>query len=48
VIASFVPLRWLKGYQPKWLTGDLVAGVTLAVYAVPVSLAYAGLAGLLP
>jgi len=48
VIASFVPLRWLKGYQPKWLTGDLVAGVTLAAYAVPVSLAYAGLAGLPP
>jgi high affinity sulfate transporter 1 len=44
----FVPARWLKGYQPKWLTGDLVAGVTLAAYAVPVSLAYAGLAGLPP
>jgi SulP family sulfate permease len=48
VTASFAPLRWLKGYQPKWLTGDLVAGVTLAAYAVPVSLAYAGLAGLPP
>src|SRR6185369_9083203 len=48
VIASFAPLRWLEGYQPKWLTGDLVAGVTLAAYAIPVSLAYAGLAGLPP
>ena len=48
MIASFAPLRWLKGYQPRWLTGDLVAGVTLAAYAVPVSLAYAGLAGLPP
>jgi MFS superfamily sulfate permease-like transporter len=48
VIASFAPMRWLKGYQPKWLSGDLVAGVTLAAYAVPVSLAYAGLAGLPP
>src|SRR6185369_3387737 len=48
VIASFAPLRWLEGYQPRWLMGDLVAGVTLAAYAVPVSLAYAGLAGLPP
>src|SRR5499427_11057804 len=44
----FMPARWLKGYQARWLTGDLVAGVTLAAYAVPVSLAYAGLAGLPP
>ncbi len=28
------------------MRGDLVAGVTLAAYAIPVSLAYAGLAGL--
>jgi high affinity sulfate transporter 1 len=30
------------------LPGDVVAGVTLAAYAIPVSLAYAGLAGLPP
>jgi high affinity sulfate transporter 1 len=30
------------------LRGDVVAGVTLAAYAIPVSLAYAGLAGLPP
>jgi MFS superfamily sulfate permease-like transporter len=30
------------------LRGDIVAGVTLAAYAIPVSLAYAGLAGLPP
>jgi high affinity sulfate transporter 1 len=41
-------LRWLRGYRPQWLTGDLVAGVTLAAYAIPVSLAYATLAGLPP
>jgi MFS superfamily sulfate permease-like transporter len=35
-------------YRAAWLGGDLVAGVTLAAYAVPVSLAYAGLAGLSP
>src|SRR5215472_4916668 len=42
------PLTWLAHYQPVWLTGDFVAGVTLAAYAIPVSLAYAGLAGLPP
>ena len=40
--------RWLAEYQTGWLTGDIVAGVTLAAYAIPVSLAYAGLAGLPP
>ena len=40
--------RWLAEYRTGWLSGDLVAGVTLAAYAIPVSLAYAGLAGLPP
>lgn len=42
------PVRWLGGYQAAWLPGDVVAGVTLAAYAIPVSLAYASLAGLPP
>jgi len=42
------PGRWLAQYQAAWLPGDLVAGVTLAAYAIPVSLAYATLAGLPP
>ena len=37
---------WLPGYQRSWLHADLVAGLTLAAYAVPVALAYASLAGL--
>src|SRR6516165_5137961 len=41
-------LTWLAHYQPVWLTGDFVAGVTLAAYAIPVALAYATLAGLPP
>src|SRR5262249_46014123 len=41
-------MRWLSGYQRRWLTSDLTAGVTLAAYAVPVSMAYASLAGLPP
>ncbi len=36
------------GYPLGWLRFDLVADVTLAAYAVPVSLAYATLAGLPP
>src|SRR5690242_17032251 len=42
------PVRWLGAYRVAWLPGDLAAGVTLAAYAIPVSLAYAGLAGLPP
>ena len=41
-------LAWLAHYQAGWLTGDFVAGVTLAAYAIPVALAYATLAGLPP
>ena len=44
----FPPASWLAGYRAAWLPGDIVAGVTLAAYAIPVSLAYAGLAGLPP
>jgi high affinity sulfate transporter 1 len=42
------PLNWLAEYQFSWLTSDVVAGVTLAAYAIPVALAYATLAGLPP
>jgi len=44
----FPPAQWLAGYPPKWLGPDLLAGFTLAAYALPVSLAYAALAGLPP
>src|SRR4030095_1700137 len=48
-IASIFPTaRWLRGYQAGWLRHDAVAGVTLAAYAIPVSMAYASLAGLPP
>src|SRR5262252_4202490 len=40
--------RWLAGYRIDLLPVDAVAGVTLAAYAIPVSLAYASLAGLPP
>jgi len=44
----FPPFRWLAKYEAAWLPFDVVAGVTLAAYAIPVSLAYATLAGLPP
>src|ERR1700722_717603 len=44
----FPPLTWLAEYKPSWLRHDAIAGVTLAAYAIPVSLAYATLAGLPP
>src|SRR5215475_11359048 len=42
------PAPWLAGYRAGFLQYDMVAGVTLAAYAIPVSLAYATLAGLPP
>src|SRR3954452_19118826 len=44
----FPPSGWLAAYRGEWLPSDAVAGVTLAAYAMPVSLACAGLAGLPP
>lgn len=39
---------WLPRYQIAWLLPDVVAGLTLAAYAIPVAMAYAMLAGLSP
>ena len=47
-LAWFPPAQWLREYRPEFLGRDIVAGVTLAAYAIPVSLAYATLAGLPP
>ena len=44
----FPPLQWIKGYSFKQLGSDAGAGITLAAYAIPVSMAYATLAGLPP
>ena len=46
--AVFPPAQWLPTYRPQWLAQDAIAGVTLAAYGIPVSLAYASLAGLPP
>lgn len=42
------PIEWLKSYTLKLLGVDAIAGITLSAYAIPVSLAYATLAGLPP
>ena len=44
--STFPILRWLPAYEARWVQSDFIAGVTLAAYAIPVSLAYAALAGL--
>src|SRR6476660_5719729 len=44
-LLCFPPARWLADYRAAWLRGNLAAGVALAAYAIPVSLAYAELAG---
>lgn len=42
----FPPLQWIKNYSPSYLRSDIFAGITLAAYGIPVSMAYATLAGL--
>jgi len=42
------PLQWLPSYDFKTFGSDAVAGIMLTAYAIPVSLAYATLAGLPP
>jgi sulfate permease, SulP family len=41
-------IKWLSEYSLKLFGSDTVSGLTLAAYAIPVSLAYATLAGLPP
>jgi high affinity sulfate transporter 1 len=48
-LTRLVPIiAWLPEYRPAWLLPDLVAGLTLAAYAIPVAMAYSSLAGLAP
>jgi sulfate permease, SulP family len=44
----FPPAQWLRQYRAEDLKFDAIAGITLAAYAVPVSMAYATLARLPP
>ena len=45
-IASYIPiLHWLPKYDKKYIRWDLLAGITLAFFVLPESMAYATLAG---
>jgi high affinity sulfate transporter 1 len=44
----FPVLTWMPVYKKKMLKPDVIAGVTLASFVLPGSMAYAGLAGLPP
>ena len=45
-IKPFIPItQWLPQYQGKFFQWDLIAGVTLASFVLPESMAYATLAG---
>src|SRR5688572_4486112 len=48
MVLRFPALRWLNTYEPRWVRGDIVAGVTLAAYLVPAGIGDASLAGLPP
>jgi high affinity sulfate transporter 1 len=41
-------LKQLLSYQPSWLRGDLLAGITVAAYLIPQCMAYGELAGVEP
>ena len=48
-IYKFIPgLQTFRSYKAEWFTKDLIAGVSVAAIALPVSVAYAGLAGFPP
>ncbi len=48
VLALVPVLGWLPSYDRTWLKFDLIAGLTLAAFAIPDNMAYATLAGLPP
>ena len=44
---DFVPfVSWIRGYGKRYIKADLFAGLTVAVVAIPQSMAYALIAGL--
>ncbi|GEM_PF-42062 len=48
-LSKYIPsIKWLSEYSLSVFGADAIAGITLAAYAIPVSLAYATLAGLPP
>ncbi|HMT21504.1 MAG TPA: SulP family inorganic anion transporter, partial [Promineifilum sp.] len=48
-LGRYIPfLSWIRRYDRRWLTADVIAGLTLWGLVVPEAMAYAGVAGLPP
>jgi MFS superfamily sulfate permease-like transporter len=46
MIARYIPaLRWLPAYDPRWLSADFIAGLSVWALLVPQGIAYAAVAG---
>jgi sulfate permease, SulP family len=49
LLTQYIPaLSWGRSYRREWLSGDLLAGLIVAIMLVPQGMAYALLAGLPP
>ncbi|CAA7267650.1 unnamed protein product [Cyclocybe aegerita] len=46
LISLFPILTWITRYNPGWLTGDLIAGLTVGMVVIPQGMSYAVLATL--
>ncbi|TFK26439.1 high affinity sulfate permease [Coprinopsis marcescibilis] len=48
LISLFPIIQWLPRYNFGWLSGDLIAGITVGMVVIPQGMSYAQLAGLTP
>lgn len=48
LLSLFPIIRWIYRYNLTWLYGDIIAGITTGIVAVPQSMSYAKLASLTP
>lgn len=48
-LSQWMPIfQWLPNYQPQYMRGDVIAGLTVAMMLIPQAMSYAMLAGLPP
>ena len=38
-------MRWVPAYVPKWIIGDVIAGLSVGMLFIPQALAYSAVAG---
>lgn len=48
VVGLFPIVTWITRYNPGWLSGDVIAGLTVGIVVVPQGMSYAQLASLPP